>query len=195
MPETFVAVMGIEKVIPQLRDLSHFLEILARTATGQKLTTYTSFITGPRREGELDGPARDARGDSGQRAQRDAGGSGPARSAVLHALRRVPQRMPGLPANRRPRVQLGVSGSDRIDHQPESVRQRRRHICRSHRRCAAPARISARSRSISHESCFTCAGKRASSEHPLKWPRADQRARDRARAGSPGWRGIRAPYD
>src|SRR6202790_1929646 len=56
MPETFVAVMGIEKVIPKLDDLSHFLEILARTATGQKLTTYTSFITGPRREGELDGP-------------------------------------------------------------------------------------------------------------------------------------------
>jgi len=57
MPETFVAVMGIEKVIPRLDDLSHFLEILARTATGQKLTTYTSFITGPRREGDLDGPA------------------------------------------------------------------------------------------------------------------------------------------
>jgi L-lactate dehydrogenase complex protein LldF len=56
MPETFVAVMGIEKVIAKLEDLSHFLEILARTATGQKLTTYTSFITGPRREGELDGP-------------------------------------------------------------------------------------------------------------------------------------------
>lgn len=56
MPETFVAVMGIEKVIPRLADLSHFLEILARTATGQKLTTYTSFMTGPRREGELDGP-------------------------------------------------------------------------------------------------------------------------------------------
>ncbi len=56
MPETFVAVMGLEKVIPRLEDLSHFLEILARTATGQKLTTYTSFINGPRRPGELDGP-------------------------------------------------------------------------------------------------------------------------------------------
>ncbi len=56
MPDTFVAIMGIEKVIPRVEDLSHFLEILARTATGQKLTTYTSFITGPRIEGELDGP-------------------------------------------------------------------------------------------------------------------------------------------
>ena len=56
LPDTFVALMGIEKVIPRMADVSHFLEILARTATGQKLTTYTSFITGPRRDGELDGP-------------------------------------------------------------------------------------------------------------------------------------------
>src|SRR5208282_5150432 len=56
LPETFVAVMGIEKVIPSMADLSHFLEVLARTATGQKLTTYTNFISGPRREGEADGP-------------------------------------------------------------------------------------------------------------------------------------------
>ena len=49
-------VMGIEKVIPKLADLRHFLEILARTATGQKLTTYTNFIRGPRAPGELDGP-------------------------------------------------------------------------------------------------------------------------------------------
>ncbi len=56
MPDVFVAIMGIEKVIPRLVDVSHFLEVLARTATGQKLTTYTNFISGPRRDGELDGP-------------------------------------------------------------------------------------------------------------------------------------------
>jgi len=56
MPEVFVAVMGIEKVIPQLADLPHFLEVLARTATGQKLTCYTNFISGPRAQGEIDGP-------------------------------------------------------------------------------------------------------------------------------------------
>ncbi|HYB91057.1 MAG TPA: LutB/LldF family L-lactate oxidation iron-sulfur protein [Candidatus Binataceae bacterium] len=56
MPEVFIAVMGIEKVIPRLADLPHFLEILARTATGQKLTTYTNLINGPRHEGDLDGP-------------------------------------------------------------------------------------------------------------------------------------------
>ena len=56
MPPIYVALMGIEKVIPKLGDLSHFLEVLARTATGQKLTAYTSFISGPRRQDEADGP-------------------------------------------------------------------------------------------------------------------------------------------
>jgi len=56
LPETFVALMGIEKVIPRLGDLPHFLEILARTSTGQKLTCYTNFINGPRRDGDVDGP-------------------------------------------------------------------------------------------------------------------------------------------
>jgi L-lactate dehydrogenase complex protein LldF len=56
LPETLVTVMGIEKVIPRLDDLPHFLEILARTSTGQKLTCYTNFINGPRRGGDVDGP-------------------------------------------------------------------------------------------------------------------------------------------
>jgi L-lactate dehydrogenase complex protein LldF len=56
LPDTHIAVMGIEKVIPRLSDLSHFLEILARTGTGQKLTTYCNFISGPRRNGDIDGP-------------------------------------------------------------------------------------------------------------------------------------------
>ena len=56
LPDTLVALMGIEKVIPKLADLSHFLEILARTSTGQKLTCYTNFINGPRAAGDLDGP-------------------------------------------------------------------------------------------------------------------------------------------
>ena len=125
MPETFVAVMGIEKVIPRLEDLSHFLEILARTATGQKLTTYTSFITGSEARGRARRATRDARGDPGQRTQRDDRGSGSARGVELHPMRRVPERMPDLQAHRRPRVSLGLSGSDRVDHQPQSFRQRR----------------------------------------------------------------------
>lgn len=55
-PRVHVAVMGMEKVIPRLADLPVFLKLLARGATGQTLSVYTTLITGPRRPGELDGP-------------------------------------------------------------------------------------------------------------------------------------------
>lgn len=56
LPPVHVVVMGIEKVIPRFEDLAVFTRLLARSGTGQKLTTYTNFITGPRDAGELDGP-------------------------------------------------------------------------------------------------------------------------------------------
>src|SRR5439155_7460530 len=46
------------KVIPRLADLPVFLKLLARAATGQSLSVYTTLITGPRRPGELDGPEK-----------------------------------------------------------------------------------------------------------------------------------------
>ncbi|WP_425619228.1 LutB/LldF family L-lactate oxidation iron-sulfur protein [Anatilimnocola sp. NA78] len=55
LPKMHIAVMGMEKVIPKLADLPYFLKVLARAATGQKLSVYTSFVTGARREGETDG--------------------------------------------------------------------------------------------------------------------------------------------
>ena len=57
VPPVHVAIMGIEKVIPRSRDLAVFLKLLTRSATGQKASSYTNFISGPRREGECDGPA------------------------------------------------------------------------------------------------------------------------------------------
>jgi L-lactate dehydrogenase complex protein LldF len=56
LPRIHVAVMGIEKVIPSMTDLMVFLAILARSATGQKLSSYTTLVRGPRQPGELDGP-------------------------------------------------------------------------------------------------------------------------------------------
>jgi L-lactate dehydrogenase complex protein LldF len=54
MPDLHVAVVGIDKIIPDWESLTVFLKLLARSATGQKLSTYTQFITGPRRvEGEF----------------------------------------------------------------------------------------------------------------------------------------------
>lgn len=56
LPRVHIAVMGMEKVIPDLASLGIFLKILARSATGQKMSSYTSLITGPRRGDEEDGP-------------------------------------------------------------------------------------------------------------------------------------------
>ena len=56
MPDLHVAVVGIDKVIPDWDSLTVFLKLLARSATGQKLSTYTQFITGPRREDGEFGP-------------------------------------------------------------------------------------------------------------------------------------------
>jgi L-lactate dehydrogenase complex protein LldF len=56
LPRVHVAVMGVEKVIPSMTDLAVFLAILAKSATGQTLSVYTSLVDGPRRGGELEGP-------------------------------------------------------------------------------------------------------------------------------------------
>lgn len=55
-PKIHIAIAGIEKVIPRAQDLAVFLKLLGRSATGQALTSYTSFLSGPRRRGEADGP-------------------------------------------------------------------------------------------------------------------------------------------
>jgi L-lactate dehydrogenase complex protein LldF len=55
-PRIHIALMGMEKVIPRYSDLPVFLKLLARAATGQPLSVYTTLITGPRKPGELDGP-------------------------------------------------------------------------------------------------------------------------------------------
>jgi L-lactate dehydrogenase complex protein LldF len=55
-PRVHVALVGIEKVVPRLIDLPVFLKLLARAATGQALSVYTTLITGPRGPGEQDGP-------------------------------------------------------------------------------------------------------------------------------------------
>jgi L-lactate dehydrogenase complex protein LldF len=55
-PRIQIAVAGMEKLIPRAQDLATFLKVLGRSATGQPLTVYTSFLSGPRRTGEIDGP-------------------------------------------------------------------------------------------------------------------------------------------
>ncbi|HEV8428442.1 MAG TPA: LutB/LldF family L-lactate oxidation iron-sulfur protein [Pyrinomonadaceae bacterium] len=56
LPPVHIAVMGIEKVLPRFADLDVFLKLLPRSGTGQRLTTYQSFITGTKRQPGDEGP-------------------------------------------------------------------------------------------------------------------------------------------
>jgi L-lactate dehydrogenase complex protein LldF len=56
LPRVHVVLMGIEKLVPTMADLDRFLKLLARSATGQKLTAYTTLVRGPRRPGDDCGP-------------------------------------------------------------------------------------------------------------------------------------------
>ncbi len=53
LPKLHIACMGIEKLVPRVADLSVFLRLLARSATGQPITTYSSHFHGPLPGGEL----------------------------------------------------------------------------------------------------------------------------------------------
>ena len=53
LPPLHIVSMGIEKIIPKLNDLSVFLRLLARSATGQPITTYSSHFNGPSKNSEM----------------------------------------------------------------------------------------------------------------------------------------------
>jgi L-lactate dehydrogenase complex protein LldF len=56
LPRVHVVIASIEKIVPTLEDVSTILRVLARSATGQDFSVYTTFSTGPRRAGDPDGP-------------------------------------------------------------------------------------------------------------------------------------------
>jgi len=55
-PRIHIGITGMEKVIPSMQDLAVFIRLLPRSATGQRITSYLSMITGPRRSDDEDGP-------------------------------------------------------------------------------------------------------------------------------------------
>jgi L-lactate dehydrogenase complex protein LldF len=57
LPKMHIVLASIEKVIPTLEDAAVLLRVLARSATGQESSAYTTLNTGPKREGDLDGPS------------------------------------------------------------------------------------------------------------------------------------------
>lgn len=56
LPKVHVVLTSLEKVVPTLEDTATILRVLARSATGQEFSAYTTLSTGPKREGDLDGP-------------------------------------------------------------------------------------------------------------------------------------------
>jgi L-lactate dehydrogenase complex protein LldF len=56
LPKTHIVLASIEKLVPTLEDVSQLLRVLARSATGQEMSVYTTLSTGPRRPTDADGP-------------------------------------------------------------------------------------------------------------------------------------------
>jgi L-lactate dehydrogenase complex protein LldF len=56
LPRVHIVLLGMERLVASLADLAVLLQVLARSGTGQQLSSYTTLITGPRRPGEQDGP-------------------------------------------------------------------------------------------------------------------------------------------
>lgn len=56
VPKTHIAVMGMERLAPTFKEVDVLITMLARSAVGAKLTAYNTWLTGPRLEGETDGP-------------------------------------------------------------------------------------------------------------------------------------------
>ncbi|TAN46610.1 MAG: iron-sulfur cluster-binding protein [Rhodospirillales bacterium] len=56
LPRVHIVLASIEKVVPTLEAASLLVRLLARSATGQEMTSYTTVTTGPKRPGDLDGP-------------------------------------------------------------------------------------------------------------------------------------------
>jgi len=56
LPKVQIVLASIEKVVPTLEDAATMLRVLARSATGQDMSAYTTISTGPRRPGDPDGP-------------------------------------------------------------------------------------------------------------------------------------------
>jgi L-lactate dehydrogenase complex protein LldF len=58
LPKTHIVVVSLEKVVPTFEDACTLLRVLARSATGQEFSAYTTILTGPKRPSDLDGPSQ-----------------------------------------------------------------------------------------------------------------------------------------
>jgi len=56
LPRVHIALIGIEKIAPTWKEAGAWIQLLARSATGQALSIYTSIISGPKQAADVDGP-------------------------------------------------------------------------------------------------------------------------------------------
>jgi L-lactate dehydrogenase complex protein LldF len=56
LPKVHIVLATIEKIVPTLEDVAQLFRVLARSATGQEMSVYTTLSTGPRRPADPDGP-------------------------------------------------------------------------------------------------------------------------------------------
>jgi len=56
LPKVHIVIASLEKLVPTLEDAAQIMRVLARSATGQEITVYSTLSTGPRRAGDVDGP-------------------------------------------------------------------------------------------------------------------------------------------
>ncbi len=56
LPKTQITVMGMERLVPTFEEMEVLVSLLTRSAVGQKLTSYITVLSGPRDEGDIDGP-------------------------------------------------------------------------------------------------------------------------------------------
>ena len=155
LPETLVTVMGVEKVVEEWRDLGVLMQLLPRSATGERMNPYTSLWTGVcratgRRRSTSCSSTRAAPGCSGIPMGDRRSGASAAPPASTSA------RSTGRPAGMRTTRSIrGRSARSCSRSCPASRASRRR--CPTPRRSAAPARTCARSGSTSRGSSCTSA--------------------------------------
>lgn len=56
LAKAHVVIASLEKIVPTMEDMATILRLLARSATGQEFSVYTTLSSGPKRKEDLDGP-------------------------------------------------------------------------------------------------------------------------------------------
>ena len=122
LPKVLITLMGIEKVLPEWRDLEVMLQLLPALLDGRAdEPVHVDLDRRARRRRAARVPSRAAR----RGPHPGAGRRGRPPGAALHPLLGLPELLPGLLAHRRARVRVGLSGPDRRDPHAAARRPRR----------------------------------------------------------------------